>query len=301
MKPSHNYDHSHYHSSNGTNKKIVGVFFLNVIIAIVELIAGVVSGSTTLISNFLHDFGDSVVMLLTYFFEKKSLKQRDDIYTYGYRRFSVLGAFINLFVLFVGSILIINFAVHTLFIEKIINEKIVIFISIVGLIVNLIAYIMFKNKKGITEEKIALNFKIDIISLLIILIANIVIWITKIYMIDSLLSIVFGIWILKEVFTNFKEIFYILMQAKPDDVDIEKVMDYLLSIDIIEDIHDLHIWSLDGEDYILSMHLVVSDSTTQEETLVLKENVKIGLEKFGLNHSTIETESMEHYKKTDFS
>src|SRR6218665_530307 len=100
----HSHDHHHHHQSVG-NIKVA--FWLNTCFALLELVGGFYTNSVAILSDSLHDFGDSLALGLSYYFQKKSAQQRDETFSYGYKRFSLLGAFINSMILVVGSIFII--------------------------------------------------------------------------------------------------------------------------------------------------------------------------------------------------
>ena len=129
-----------------TEKNILVAFLLNLAFSIVELIGGIFTNSVAIISDALHDFGDSISIGVSYFLEKKSKKRPDSSYTYGYARYSTLGAVITNTILIIGSILVIINAVGRIINPVPINYNGMIIFAIFGVIVNgLAAYFTKEN------------------------------------------------------------------------------------------------------------------------------------------------------------
>ena len=131
-KHSHSHGHHHHHGS----KNILLAFFLNAGFAVIELIGGYLTNSVAIYSDALHDFGDSLSLLLAYFAEKLSHKKEDEKYTFGYRRFSILSAFINGIVLFGGSIFVISESIKRLMSPEPVIPEGMLALAILGILVN---------------------------------------------------------------------------------------------------------------------------------------------------------------------
>ena len=123
------HDHSHHHhhhgpDEHGSPKNIVVAFWLNTGFALLEIAGGIFTNSMAIIADAVHDLGDSLSLGLAYYFHKKSQQKEDELYTYGYQRFSLLGAFINSMILMVSSAFIINESVSRLFNPEMPDAKI---------------------------------------------------------------------------------------------------------------------------------------------------------------------------------
>ncbi len=290
-KDSHNYDHTHEHNNNKSTKNIKITFYLNFAFALIECIVAIFSNSIALFSNSIHDFGDSVILFSTLKLEKISSKGRDKDYTYGYRRFTLIGAILNLFILLVGSIIIIYGVVKRLNNPQEIKENIILFFAIIGIFINIIGVYKVSKDKSIVSKSLKKNLLMDVLSWTILLIGAILINLTGFYFIDSLLSLILAFSMIIAVIKDSKEVFATLMQKVPDDIDIEKIKNFILSNDDVLDVHDLHIWSLDGDDYIATFHIVVADNLVDTKIMYIKEYIKNELEKYKINHTTIEVDT----------
>lgn len=290
-KESHNYDHSHAHHNIST-KNIKLAFVLNSIFTVVEFFVGIYSNSVTISSSAIHDFGDSIILFFALLLEKKSGQGRNSKYTYGYARFSLLGNLINTIVLLLGGVIIIQNGINRLLNPEEIHEIIMIFFSCFGILVNGYgAYKLFDSKSE-KNSALFLNIFADFFAWISILFSAIVALVFHIYFLDALLSLCIAIWLIFEGLKNARNIFNILMQAVPKELNQKHIKDLILSNRIVCEMHDFHVWNLDGEDYISSFHIII-DSENLEEIMSVKEEIKLKLEKVGINHSTIEIDTIK--------
>lgn len=290
MKESHNYNHDHLHTDRSA-KGVIITMFLNMFFAFLELIAFFFSNSIAMQSSALHDFGDSLILFFTFLIEKFSFRGRDLRYTYGYRRFSLVASILNAVILLTGSTFILLEIADRLQNPQPVNAGIMIVFSILGILVNITGTYFVSRDKSETSKQLTLNLKADIFNFIGMLIASITIYFFNILILDTLFSGVVAVIMIVEVSKSIRRIFLMLMQAAPDDVDIEEVKSYILAHEQVIDAHDIHIWNLDGEDYIMSFHLVVKNDTSLIDLMNVKEEIKIGLEQFKINHTTIEVDN----------
>ncbi len=290
-KESHNYDHSHNHFELKDTKAIRYTFYINFLFAIIEFIMAILTNSIALYSNSIHDFGDSVILLSTIFIERFSLKGRSSKYTYGYRRFTLVGAIINSIILLLASIFIIDGAINRLANPEPINSSGIIVIAILGILTNAIGVYKLSKSNSEVNKSLKNNLLADVFNWIALLIAGILIKEFNLITIDAVFSFVIAIIMIISVIKQTKTIFKMLMQAVPSSININEIQTFILSFDKVIDCHDLHIWTLDGEDYIMSFHLVVSNNTTLIEMMDIKEEVKVALEQFHINHTTIEVDN----------
>ncbi len=296
MKDNHNYDHSHIHSSESYDN-IIFTMMLNLIFAIIEIISFFFSGSIAMLSSSIHDFGDVLIFYFTAKVEKYSIKGRDLKYTYGYRRFSVIGAFINSIILIIGSIIIIPNSISRIINPQEITGYVIFIMAILGIIINKIGVKKLKNNNSLVNEQLILNLKSDVYNFYGLLLSSFIIMIFKIQMIDSIFAIIISLMMLYHVYNALKEMFNIIMQSVPDDIDIDEILKKLYSFEKVKNIHDVHLWNLDGEDYIFTCHVVVSDETTLDEVIELRENLRTILAHEQINHSTFEFDNITIAKR----
>lgn len=290
--------HNHKHE-NDSIKNIKIAFFLNFFFTIIEFIGGFLTNSVAIMSDALHDLGDTFSLGLAWFLQKVSSKKRNEKFSYGYKRFSLLGAFINAVILFLGSLFILSEAIPRIINPETSNAQGMFLLAIFGILVN--GYAVFKTSKGKTmnEKVVSWHLLEDVLGWIAVLIVSIIMFFTNIQILDPILSILITIYILYGVFKRLKETSLLFLQATPTDIEIELVERNLINKLNIKEIHDTHIWSLDGEEHILSMHIVVEKNLTKKEIENLKCEIKNKLKNLGINHSTLEFE-FEDEKCLDF-
>jgi cobalt-zinc-cadmium efflux system protein len=284
---SHNHNHSH---SNGEKSNIRLAFFLNLSFTVIELVGGILTNSIAIISDAVHDFGDSLSLGLAWYFQKLSKKGSTKQYSYGYKRFSLLGAIINCIVLILGSIFILSEAIPRLFSPQETNAKGMFLLAIFGVVVNGIAVLRTRKAKSINERVVSLHLLEDVLGWAAVLVGSAVMYLTGWTIIDPILSLFIACFVLFNVFKNIRLVLPILLQGTPTEIDREEIIKKLKEVDHVADIHDLHIWSLDEDYTILTVHVRLKEIFSMEKLIELKENIRSALKANGIQHATIEFE-----------
>ena len=282
--------HSHHHHDHSEGN-IKVAFFLNLSFAIIELIGGLWTNSVAILSDALHDLGDSLTLGVSWYFAKVAKKDRNQKYSYGYKRFSVLGALINSIVLVTGSIFIVIEAIPRLFDPVNPNTEGMIYLAIGGVIVNGAAAFRLSKGHSLNEKAVYTHLLEDILGWVAVLIGAIVMNFWDLPILDPILSILIAVFILFNVFKNLRESFRIILQGTPNDIKIDKIHKTILDIPKVLSVHDCHTWSMDGEYHILSIHLVIKDDLPLSELENIKNETKLRVSKLGINHTTIEFET----------
>ena len=269
-----------------TERNILVAFLLNMSFSIFELIGGFFTNSVAIISDAMHDFGDSISIGISYFLEKKSKKKPDNTYTFGYARYSILGAFITNTVLTIGSVLVIINAVKRIINPIELNYNGMIIFAIFGVIINFLAAYFTKEGDSLNQKAVNLHMLEDVLGWLIVLVGSILIKFTKINVIDSIMSIGVAIFILVHAIKSFKSIVDLFLEKIPNGIEIEELIEHLQKIENVKDVHHIHVWSMDGYSNYATMHVV----TTLKDTKHLRNEIKEELKEHGINHTTIEFE-----------
>ena len=269
-----------------TEKNILLAFILNISFSILELLGGVFTNSVAILSDSLHDLGDALSIGISYFLEKKSKKKADDRYTYGYIRYSVLGGVITTSILLIGSILVIIGAIKRLFYPVDINYNGMIIFAIFGVILNSLAAYVTKEGDSINQKSVNLHMLEDVLGWFIVLIGSIIMNFTNIMVLDSIMSIVVSLFILINAINNLKEVLDIFLEKTPKNIDLVKLKKHLLEIKGIDDIHHIHIWSIDGYHNYATMHIV----TKAKNISNIKNKIRENLEEYNICHAILETE-----------
>jgi len=286
----HNHNHNHHHSDI-ENLKVA--FFLNLLFTIIEIIGGFFTNSIAILSDAVHDLGDSLSLGLAWYFQRISKKKADTNFSYGYKRFSILGAIINSIVLIVGSIFILSEAIPRLFHPEETNIKGMFFLAILGVIVNGAAVFKLKKGNSINEKVVSLHLLEDVLGWLAILIGSILMYFFDISILDPLMSIGIALFVIFNVFKNISQTLRIILQGIPKEMDITQITAKLLEFDEIFDLHDLHLWTVDGSYNVLTIHIVLENNMDFENLSLLKLKIRLSLESMGIQHVTIEFETKE--------
>lgn len=286
----HDHSHHHSHSHGGSTGNIKLAFFLNLFFAIIELVGGLFTNSVAILSDALHDFGDSVSLGVAWYLQKFSEKKRDKFYSYGYKRFSLLGALIISVILLVGSIFVIEESIQRILEPQAPNAQGMFLLAILGIIVNGAAVLRLKKGSSINERAVSLHMMEDVLGWIAVLVVSVVMMFVELPILDPLLSIGISIWILYNVYRNLRDTFHILLQQVPQGIDLKGLEADIKSIAGILSLHDIHLWTLDGEENILTLHVVLSENTTIEQETEIKGKVRSLCNKADIHHATIEFE-----------
>ena len=271
-----------------SEKNILIAFILNLFFSIFEFIGGTITNSVAIISDSIHDIGDSLSIGISYFLEKKSKKKPDNEYTYGYVRYSVIGSIITTTILIVGSILVIYNAIKRLINPVDINYNGMIIFAIIGTLVNFLAAYFTKDGHSLNQKTVNLHMLEDVLGWLVVLIGAIIMRFTDIKIIDPILSILVALFIFINAIKNLKTIIDIFLEKTPSNINIEHLKEHLLKIKGVEDIHHIHIWSIDGYNNYATLHVV-----TIKNNIKKKEKIREELKKHGISHVTIEIEGLD--------
>ncbi len=282
--------HSHSHSHGGS-KNILMAFFLNASFSIIELIGGYLTNSVAIYSDALHDFGDSLALLFSYFAERLSYKKADRKFTFGYRRFSVLAGLINGLILLAGSVFVIFEAVKRIQNPEPVKAEGMILLAILGIVVNGLAAYKMSKAEGSNPKMVMFHLLEDLLGWVSVLIVSIVLLFKPWYILDSILSVLISLVILRGVYKNLIKVGMIFLQNFPTELDVKKLINEILSFDLVKDVHELKGWSIDGEAHYLRFHVLVSRDSNIVQLDSLKESIKLKLKEYNISYSTIEFEA----------
>ena len=271
-----------------TEKNILVAFILNLSFSIFEFIGGIFTGSVAILSDSIHDIGDAVSIGISYLFEKKSKKQPDDKYTYGYARFSVIGSVITTLILLFGSLAVIYNAIIRIFNPIAINYNGMIVFAVVGVIVNFCAAYFTREGDSLNQKAVNLHMLEDVLGWIVVLVGAIIMRFTDISIIDPILSISVAIFILINAIKTLKQVLDLFLDKIPTDINIDEIKEHLMGIDGIFDVHHIHIWSMDGFHNYATMHIV-----TDEEPHHIKHIIRDELREHKIEHVTLELEKRD--------
>ena len=278
-----------------TEKNILIAFILNLSFAIFEFFGGIFTGSVAIVSDAIHDLGDATSIGISYFFEKKSKNKPDEKYTYGYLRYSVIGSVITTLILLVGSVVVVVNAINKIMNPTEINYKGMIIFAVLGLVINFVAAVVTHGGGSLNQKAVNLHMLEDVLGWAVVLVGAVIMKFTDIKIIDPLMSIGVAVFIFINAFKNLKEVLDLFLEKTPHGINIEDIKNHILELDGVEDVHHVHIWSMDGNSNFATMHIV-----TNCDGHIIKEEVREELLEHGINHVTLELETVgEHCLEND--
>lgn len=269
-----------------TERNIFIAFLLNLSFSVFEFIGGIFTGSVAIVSDAVHDIGDAASIGASYFLEKKSKKQPDEVYTYGYSRYSIIGSVITTLILLFGSAVVIYNAVLRIINPVEIDYNGMIIFAVVGVIVNYAAAFFTRQGDSLNQKAVNLHMLEDVLGWVVVLVGAVVMRFTDFALIDPIISIGVAIFILINAITNLKEAIDLFLEKAPSGIDISEIENHITEIDGVLGVHHIHIWSMDGNNNYATMHIV-----TNADHHEIKEKVREELSEHGIGHATLELEA----------
>ncbi len=273
-----------------TDKNILIAFILNLSFSAFEFIGGIITGSVAIISDAVHDISDAASIGISYFLERKSQKQPDEKYTYGYARCSAAGGMITTFILLLGSVAVIYNSINKIINPAPINYSGMIVFAVIGVAVNFGAAYMTRDGESLNQKAVNLHMLEDTLGWVAVLIGAIVMRFTDFAIIDPIISIGVALFIFINAAKNLKEILELFLAKTPRGISVDEIKQHLSKIEGVINVHHIHIWSLDGINHVCTMHIV-----TEADTHVIKDKVRTELKNHGICHATLETEDADEH------
>jgi cobalt-zinc-cadmium efflux system protein len=271
-------------------KRVQITAFLNLAFTILEIVGGFWTNSLAILSDALHDFGDSIALLVSWIFERGARKSPDTNRTFGYQRLSLFSALFSAMVLIGGSLLIISQAIPRILNPETVNATGMVGMAIVGVFFNGMGFFLLKKGESLNEKVLSWHLLEDVLGWAVILIGGVIITFWDIYLLDPIMTLGLTVFIIYNVSKNLREAVNILLEGVPAHIHFDEVKRDLLAIDGVLEVHDVHIWSLEGETDILIAHIVADEAHLKKPDQTRKA-VKDVLKKHHIEHSTIELES----------
>lgn len=284
------HSHGHHHHHDHSSERIGLAFFLNLVFTIIEFIGGWLTNSTAIMADAVHDLGDCLSIGSAWLLHHMGKRSADSEFTYGYQRLSLFGALINCVVLVAGSVWVLNAAIPRLLDPVMPKTEGMLALAVLGVVVN--GYAAYRLSHGQTLNERVLNWHLleDVLGWVAVLIIALVMQFVDWPILDPLLSIAFTLFILLNVARNLWTTGKLFFQAVPDTALLQKIQQTLLDMPGVDSAHHLHMWSLDGENHVLTAHLVLAGEFDPAAQVDLKVRIADHLAEFKLAHTTIEFE-----------
>ncbi|MCX6179841.1 MAG: cation diffusion facilitator family transporter [Chlorobiales bacterium] len=280
------HDHHKHHASGNIRM----AFFLNLGFAFVEIAGGLLTGSTAILANAVHDLGDSFALGQAWYFERISHGKSSPRYSYGYKRFSLLGALISTVVLLTSSLIILAEAIPRIFAPRHPDAGGMILLALAGVTVNGIAMARLSKENGMNARVVALHLLEDVLGWVTVLVVAVILLFWDVPVLDPVLAAMITLYILSGVVKNLRAMVPVFLQAVPAEHDLVVITREIEQLQHIHAVHHAHIWSLDGVHSVFTAHLELNILLDVEAYLQLKDQIRTLVERHGLYHSTVEIE-----------
>ena len=256
-------DTHHHHKKAGKN--LAFVFFMNLAFNIIVIAGGLATNSMAILADCIHDMSDTISIAVAWLLEKVSQKDSSEKYSYGYQRFSILGAVITSVFVIIMAFIILGEAIPRLFAPEGVDAGGMLVVAVVGLVFKSISVWKLHDGETFNEKAILLHQLGDVFEWLTILILSIVLifWDGAPYL-DPFISIGIALWLIFNLGRNLYKAIMVLLQKTPDNFDVDEFKTSILAIDGISAIDDFHIWSLDGIDSVMTLKVAVDNWDNQE-------------------------------------
>ena len=283
-------DPGHRHGTHGTVRNIKVAFWLNLTFTIVEIVGGFWTNSLAILSDAVHDFGDSLSLGLAWLLESLSRRHGDHRFSYGYRRFSLLGALVNTLILLGGSVLILTQAIPRIMKPEAAYAPGMAGLALLGIVINGFAVLRLRHEQALNARVVALHLLEDVLGWIAVLIVSIVLIITELSILDPILSVLITCYILFNTIRNLRQTLSLFLQAVPENIDLEAIDQKLRLIPEVLSTHHTHVWSMDGEHHVLTTHVVIDERTSKDDIVCIRASIQDVLRELAFSHTTVEIE-----------
>ena len=287
----------HVHAS-ASNSKMQNVLRFSLVLTLgyvaVTFIAGLRAHSLALISEAGHNVSDALALLLSFVAVYFQGRPATDAKTFGYQRAGVLAAFVNATTLLVLSVWIAIEAIHRLTAPEAVQPKLMMYVAAAGVLMNgCIALLLSRVNTDVNIRSALIHMLGDTLSTAAVIVGGAAILFTGHTWIDPVLSIIIAAVILWSSLSIVRETLNILLEGTPKGISLPEIRSTLCDISGVEDVHDLHVWSLGSQSRALATHVTIADIPPSESALIL-EQIKVTLrDKFQVHHTTIQFENVE--------
>lgn len=285
MSMTHKHDHD-----RGSTANLRLAFTLNLAFTVLEILGGLWTNSLAILSDAIHDLGDSLSLGVAWFLERYAERGEDQRFSYGYRRFSLLGALINAMVLVLGALLIVSRALPRLLEPEHSDAGGMILFAVVGILVNGAAVFRLRSSRSLNARVVAWHLLEDVLGWIAVLVVGIALLFTDNHLLDPILSILIALYVLYNVISNLRETLGVFLQSVPGSIEMDEILERVSALPHVSSTHHTHVWSLDGEHHVLTTHVVVDEQLSKVDARAVKDAIKRVLVAYEFSHITLEIE-----------
>lgn len=278
--------HAHDHTAGANSKSLTIALALTGTFLIAELVGAWLFNSLALLSDAAHMFTDAAALAIALAAIRIGQRPADKKRTYGYRRFEILAAAFNALLLFAVAAYVLYEGIQRFMMPQPVQSLGMLGVAAVGLLVNLIAMRVLVGGKddSLNVKGAYLEVWADMLGSLGVIGAAILIYVTGWSWVDPIVAIAIGLWVLPRTWILLRDTTNILLQGVPRDMDLDAVRNAMGAVPGVTDVHDLHLWSIAGDDLSLTAHVVIAENATVQSA---RHNVAAMLrDRYEIDHST---------------
>jgi len=290
----------HHNHQPVNEKNLLIATLLNLVITIAELAGGIVSNSLSLLSDALHNLSDTFATFIAFLATRVGKKDANTKKTFGYKRIEILAAMLNAVILIVICIYLFKEAYERIQNPEPINSLIVIVVAMLGLLANVLAVTILRkdSKKNINVKAAYVHLIGDSLSSVLVIIAAVAIQIFEIYWIDPIITVLIGLYLIREGFVILKEAVNILMQATPENIDLEKIKMKVEGVEGVNNIHHMHAWNLTDHEIHFEAHIELAEDLKLSAAKPVQDKItKLLKSRFRIHHITLQFEYDSKHSK----
>lgn len=282
--------HAHHHHgevSEKTVKYLLVSFTINMLLSLAEIIGGIIAGSVSLIGDALHNTSDAFSILIAVIAFKIGRRKADKHFTYGFRRAEIIGGFINLILLFIAGIYLAVEGISRLIAPQPIDGAIIIWVSVLALVIDVAtAFLSHHDSEHNTNMRMVfLHNLADALGSVGVIVSGLCVIYFNVYWVDGMVALFIATYMVYQSILSFPRVVKILMNAAPENIDLDEVKKQILSLKGVKGVHHLHIWGVNENDVSLECHIVAKDTNLVHKVAHLLD------EKFEIEHCNIQIET----------
>ncbi|MDD5149139.1 MAG: cation diffusion facilitator family transporter [Flavobacterium sp.] len=297
------HNHGHIHKKEVQGKNLLFSIILNLVITIAQVIGGLISGSLALISDALHNFSDVLSLVFSYLAFKLSRKKASINQTFGYKRAELIAAFVNAMTLIIVALFLVYGATERFFNPHKIASELVIWLSLLGIIVNGLSVLMLKQDadKNLNMKSAYLHLFTDMLASVAVLVGGLLMKYFQWYWVDSVMTLIIAIYLIVVGVDLLIKSTQMLMLFTPDHININKIIAEVHKISGVGKLHHIHVWYLNEEELHLEAHLDCQEDIKMSEfNEILHKIEHVLFDKFQINHINIQPEYKREEVSKDF-
>jgi len=294
------HNHSHHNPTpNNISKAFVIGIILNAAFVVIEFVTGIYTNSLALLSDAGHNLSDVATLALSLFALTMAKRKATERYTYGFHKSTILASFVNAVILLIAVGAIGWEAIHRFMHPQETQGKVISIVAAIGIVINAVsALFFFRDKdKDLNTKGAYLHLAVDAFVSAGVVIAGIIIFYTGIKWIDPLISLLIMTVVIYSTWGLLTESLRLLLDAVPSAIDIENIKTEVLKLQGVKEIHHIHVWAMSTTINAMTAHIILENDLTEKQIADIKHTLKHTLEHLNIQHTTLETESVNCREK----